>query len=153
MTDQHKNPSRTILLWTIAVAVIAMLLVVPFTIEGDAPRSPQVSHDDDVETRIQPVARFELQTAPAPAAADAGKPRDGATIYNSICGVCHNAGVAGAPKPEDKGNWAPRLALGKEALYKSAIGGKNAMPARGGAADLTDAEVKAAVDHLLKLVK
>jgi cytochrome c5 len=38
-------------------------------------------------------------------------------------------------------------------LYKSAIGGKGAMPPKGGAADLSDGEIKAAVDHLLNLSK
>ena len=44
-------------------------------------------------------------------------------------------------------------AQGKEALYKSAIGGKNAMPPKGGAADLSDAEIKATVDYILTKVK
>jgi cytochrome c5 len=45
------------------------------------------------------------------------------------------------------------VAQGKEALYKSAIGGKGAMPPKGGAADLSDAEIKGAVDHILGKVK
>jgi cytochrome c5 len=105
---------------------------------------------DQADLRIQPVAKFELAKA-APAAA-AG-PKDGATIYNTVCGACHNTGVAGAPKIDDKAAWAPRLATGKEALYKSALGGKNAMPAKGGAADLSDAEIKATVDYMMGKVK
>ena len=74
-------------------------------------------------------------------------------MFNTICTACHTTGAAGAPKAGDKAAWAPRIAQGNETLYKSALNGKNAMPARGGAADLTDAEVKAAVDFLVGKAK
>lgn len=94
-------------------------------------------------------------TTPAPAAApapmagnDAGK-----SVYNKTCALCHAAGVAGAPKPGDKADWAPRLAQGMDTVYKHAIegfnGAKGAMPARGGGASLTDEQVKAAVDFMV----
>lgn len=66
--------------------------------------------------------------------------------------MCHAAGVAGAPKPGDKADWGPRIAQGKETLYKHAIegytGSKGMMPARGGSTSLSDADVKAAVDYM-----
>ena len=69
--------------------------------------------------------------------------------------VANKAGVSTpvpvAPKTGDAGAWAPRLALGHDALTASAIAGKNAMPPRGGAADLTDTEVKRAVAYLANL--
>ena len=65
----------------------------------------------------------------------------------------HAAGVAGAPKAGDKGAWAPRIARGTAELVKSVMNGKGAMPPKGGGADLSDAEVKAAVEHLLGLSK
>jgi cytochrome c5 len=74
-------------------------------------------------------------------------------VYNTVCGACHNTGAANAPKAGDKAAWAPRLGQGKDALYKSAIGGKGAMPPKGGAADLSDGEIKAAVDHLIGQAK
>lgn len=151
MTDpEKKNPSRAIMIGSIVAAVLLMLIVVPFTIKGDKPVVMAAMDADSVDLRIQPVARLELQKAAAPTG---GKPRDGATVYASICGACHGTGVNNAPKAGDKAAWAPRLAQGKETLYKSALGGKNAMPARGGNPDLPDAEVKAAVDHLISLVK
>ena len=39
------------------------------------------------------------------------------------------------------------------ALYASAIKGKNAMPPKGGNLALTDADVNAAVDYIVGLVK
>jgi len=88
--------------------------------------------------------------AAAPAAA--GKP-DGKKVYDTVCAVCHAAGVAGAPKQGDKAAWSPRVKTGMDALYASAIKGKAAMPAKGGNAALADADVKAAVDYMVAASK
>jgi cytochrome c5 len=78
---------------------------------------------------------------------------DGKEVYNANCAMCHAAGVANAPKLGDKAAWGPRVATGKDALVKSALGGKNAMPAKGGNAKLGDDDVKAAVEFMLDAVK
>jgi cytochrome c5 len=93
--------------------------------------------------------------APAPekSAAPASAKADGKKIYESGCVACHGAGVAGAPKAGDKAAWGPRLKLGVNTLYASALKGKGVMPAKGGNAALADAEVKAAVDYLMDLAK
>ncbi len=92
---------------------------------------------------------------PSQTAAALPLPADGVATYDAVCATCHNAGIAGAPKAGDKGAWAPRLAQGKDTLYKHAIegyqGAKGVMPARGGRSDLTDDLVKQAVDHLLAM--
>jgi cytochrome c5 len=74
---------------------------------------------------------------------------DGKKTYDGACGVCHNAGVAGAPKLGDATAWAPRIATGKDALYATSLNGKGAMPAKGGRADISDDNVKAAVDYMV----
>ncbi|NDY93589.1 c-type cytochrome [Ideonella livida] len=93
--------------------------------------------------------------APAPTPAPVAENTVGKGVYNKTCSLCHGAGVAGAPKPGDKADWGPRIAQGKDTLYKHALegftGSKGAMPARGGGASLTDDEVKAAVDHMVSL--
>lgn len=93
--------------------------------------------------------------APAPAEPAAPAMAEnalGKSVYGKTCALCHAAGVAGAPKPGDKADWAPRIAQGKDTLYKNAIegytGSKGMMPARGGGASLSDDEVKAAVDFM-----
>ncbi len=83
-----------------------------------------------------------LAAAPAFAA-------DGKAVYEKTCFACHATGVANAPKFGDKAAWAPRAATGKDALVKSVLGGKGAMPPKGGAGDLSEDDVKAAVDYLL----
>ena len=79
--------------------------------------------------------------------ADAGE-----KLFGSVCTTCHTAGLMGAPKLADKAAWAPRIAQGKETLYKHAIGGyqgkSGVMPARGGS-QASDEEVKAAVDYMV----
>ena len=75
----------------------------------------------------------------------------GRAVYDVQCASCHAAGILGSPRTGDAAAWAPRLAAGKNALYAVAIKGKGGMPARGGNAELTDAQVIAAVNHMLNL--
>ncbi|MEB8431992.1 c-type cytochrome [Cocleimonas sp. KMM 6892] len=79
------------------------------------------------------------------AADDAGK-----KTYDDACKVCHDAGIAGSPKFGDAEAWAPRIETGIEALYTTSLKGKGAMPAKGGRADISDDDVKAAVDYMVK---
>jgi cytochrome c5 len=91
-------------------------------------------------------ATFKEPAAPAPAA-------DGKKVYDATCIACHGTGVANAPKFGDKKAWAEHLMHGTEHLYENALKGKGAMPPRGGNLTLSDADVKAAVDYMLKAVK
>lgn len=81
-------------------------------------------------------------------------PADGTAAYNMACTACHGAGIAGAPKVGDKAAWGPRIAQGKDTLYKHAIEGFNGktgvMPPKGGQAAWPDDLVKQAVDHMLE---
>ena len=76
----------------------------------------------------------------------------GKKIYGNVCSMCHASGAAGSPKPGDKADWGPRIAQGKDMLYKHALegftGAKGVMPARGGSTTLSDEDVKAAVDFM-----
>ena len=77
----------------------------------------------------------------------------GAETYKETCMACHAAGVANAPKLEDKAAWKPRIALGKDVLYASVLKGKGAMPPKAGRADLSDDVIKAAVDYMVGMSK
>ena len=78
---------------------------------------------------------------------------DGQKVYQSACIACHGAGVAGAPMVGNAAAWAARIAAGSDSLYANAINGlvgsSGVMPAKGGNSTLSDAEVKAAVDHMV----
>ena len=138
------------MMWaTIGVAVVLIAIIYPLTNRTFNSAADSAKGNDESDVRIQPVAKFELAKAEAPAASG---PRDGATIYNSVCGACHNTGAAGAPKIDDKAAWAARLAQGKDGLIKSVTNGKGAMPPKGGAT-LSDDEIKGVVDYVLSKVK
>lgn len=93
--------------------------------------------------------------AAEPAAADAAAPAaaaaiDGEAIYKASCFACHGTGAAGAPVVGDAAAWAPRIATGKDALLASALGGKGAMPPKGGAMNRSDEEIAAVVDYMMQ---
>lgn len=138
-----KNSSSKIMYLAIAIAVILMAVVVPFSMSGKGKSDAVGSGGDDVESRIAPVAKIEMQ------AGGGDGPKDGKTVYNTVCAGCHGAGVLGAPKFGDKAAWAPRIAQGLPTLVSHAINGIRSMPARGGAASLTDDEVKAGVEYMV----
>lgn len=78
--------------------------------------------------------------------------KTGAQIVENRCKDCHATGKEGAPKLGDVDAWTPRLKGGVDPLVKNAINGHNAMPARGGMADLSDAEMKSAVVHMVNQI-
>jgi cytochrome c5 len=99
------------------------------------------------------VASAETQREPMQVAAAAPAEVNGQQVYQSACVACHGAGIAGAPKVGDIGQWAARIAKGVDTLYASAVNGvqgsAGVMPARGGNPALSNAEVRAAVDYMV----
>ncbi len=74
--------------------------------------------------------------------------RTGEQIVKQQCSKCHADGKMGAPRIGDRTAWIPRLSHGLDATVRSAINGHGAMPARGGLANLTDAELKSAIVYM-----
>jgi cytochrome c5 len=110
---------------------------------------------DNLATRIKPVANVvtdpAVLVAMTPAKA-ARAPYTGEQVVTNVCSACHGAGVLGAPKIGDATAWGARkkAAGGVDGLLASAQKGKNQMPARGGNPDLSDAELKAAIETMLQ---
>ena len=116
-----------------------------------------------VEERIRPLGRIYLPgeeaAAGEPQVAAAAQPEPVATsmsgpqVYNEACLVCHGSGVGGAPIVGDEAAWAARLAQGADTLYLHALEGFTGqtgyMPPRGARMDLTDDEIRAAVDYIM----
>ena len=75
-------------------------------------------------------------------------PRSGEQIVASTCAKCHQNGTNGAPKVGDQQAWIPRLKQGYDSLVRSAINGHGGMPPRGGAANLTDGELRSAIEYM-----
>ena len=153
---------------SIIVGVSAALLLFIFILVAhhrDIPekvrmdRGVLLAGGSSVAERIKPVGEIAFaaaQTGQSPAknaVATATPARDGQQVYQASCVACHDAGIAGAPKLGDKGQWAKRIAKGLDALYASAVNGvqgsAGVMPAKGGNPALSNAEVRAAVDYMV----
>ena len=165
MTDKRNAVNGSIVLGISATAVLMLFFFILVAHHRGVPdrvqqqRPAQLSAGSSVAERIKPVGQVVVASAEtrkepvkiAAAASPAG--RDGQQIYQAACVVCHGAGIAGAPKLDDKGQWAKRIAKGVDTLYANAINGvqgsAGVMPPKGGNVALSNAEVKAAVDYIV----
>ena len=97
-----------------------------------------------------------LAITPTPAGGASGSaaavPTTGEEAFKQVCSACHGTGLNGAPKAGDKAAWAPRIAQGKDTLYKDAISGKGLMPPKGGTT-WPDATIRMTVDYMISLAK
>jgi len=74
-------------------------------------------------------------------------------IYETACMTCHTTGALNAPKYGDKESWAKSLAKDEATLVSNAINSFNeVVPALDGHSDLSDDEVKRAVQYMLAAV-
>jgi cytochrome c5 len=149
--------------------VIAILVVFTISIAFLArdvgtkqPEDNNPSRATTIEERIKPVADvYEGEAGAAAieqaAATSAGTEKkvafdgslDGELIYKNVCSACHATGAAGAPMVGTPA-MAERAQKGEDTLVHNALNGLNAMPPRGGRADLSDEQIRAAVEFMLK---
>jgi len=148
--------------------VLVLLIIFTFSIaflardvgfKDDSASNP--SRETTMEERIKPVAGVytgEAGAAAIEAAAVASVTEmkvafdgslDAEMIYGSVCSVCHTTGAAGAPIPGSP-LMVERTAKGVDMLTQNAINGLNAMPPRGGRADLSDEQVRVIVEYMIQ---
>jgi cytochrome c5 len=163
MTEKRYATNVSMILGVSIVLILFIFILVAH--HRDVPdrvqqhRGALLGTGSSVAERIKPVGQVEVASAetqkePVKIVAAASSPgRDGQQVYQVSCVACHDAGIAGAPKLGDKGQWAKRIAKGLDTLYASAVNGvqgsAGAMPAKGGNPALSNAEVKAAVDYIV----
>ncbi len=75
--------------------------------------------------------------------------RTGAQVVAATCGKCHQTGEGGAPRIGDRAAWTKRVKDGYSVVVQSALRGHAGMPARGGLAELSDVEVRRAVEYMM----
>lgn len=119
------------LLETIMKNKLVMLLAIPFAIGAGAVQSAEKS-----------------ATSTAAPSAAALSDRTAENVVNSKCIECHGVGKKHAPRIDDRDDWTKRASKGLDALALGAMRGHHGMPARGGRADLTDAEFKNAIFYM-----
>ncbi len=137
----------------VLVGIAVAIGVIANTIDSDDAMNP-VTLQKTAE-RLEPIGAVYTdasQVPAAPAAPAASAERSAEEIVQGVCGACHNTGLLNAPKVGDAADWAARkdAAGGVDGLVASAIKGLGAMPPRGGDASLTDEQVRAAVEAMLK---
>jgi cytochrome c5 len=74
--------------------------------------------------------------------------RSGEQIVKQQCAQCHESGKYGAPRISDRAAWTPRMQKGVDETVRAAIRGHGKMPVRGGLADVTDNELRAAILYM-----
>jgi len=155
-----------------SLLALTILLFALARVVGAMTQREQLRSDPDytagVAQNITPFARVAVagqdnsalaivETRPSAGGTGPAIPETADAAYELACKTCHGAGIAGAPKVGDRAAWAPRIAEGKETLYKHAIEGfagkTGVMPAKGGHANWPDELIRAAVDHMVELEK
>ncbi|SJM71055.1 c-type cytochrome [Psychrobacter piechaudii] len=111
------------------------------------PAAEVVEPEEAAEPEAEAATEVEASTdaaAAAPLSAEAG-----AELYESHCKQCHEKGLLSAPKFGNTTDWAPRIAKGKETLYKHSAEGFKAMPPQA-INGVTVEQVHAAVDYMVE---
>ncbi len=148
-----ENSQLKSILETVGVVVgsliFAMVVIVAATKKDSPEPTPKVVENTVVEEKVaeadvKPVAEVKVAEAISDKTGDSGS-ISGEKIAQKNCALCHASGMMNSPIIGDKGQWAPRIAQGKEMLVNNAIKGIGVMPAKGGNTSLSDAEVAAAV--------
>jgi cytochrome c5 len=147
MSEEHssfiKTPRQLAIVVALAFAVPVGLIVLLSQLVTNVAPGTGADPEAAVLARIEAVGQVTLAAPGAPSGTQSGE-----QVYQAVCKACHEAGLAGAPKLGDKTAWAARIKAGANALYTSAIKGKNAMPPKGGNPDLTDVELQRAVVYM-----
>jgi cytochrome c5 len=128
--------------------IFALLYVTSFALLAGCDGKDSRTVSSNTLTTDTPISQ-NVSTATSPTLSTSSL---GENVYKSTCSICHQSGLRNAPKMGSARDWEPRLAQGKETLYKRALNGyrgeKGSMPSRGSNAKLSEDEVKAAVDYM-----
>lgn len=158
-------------LYSLIIGILVAVAVGLFVLAMEMAERTQAVYTRDtaeyqaaVAERIRPYGEVYLPgeeaNAAAPTVAVVPEPEPVATemtgpqVYNNACNVCHGGGVGGAPVTGDTAAWEARIAKGIDVLYDHAINGFDGdaaapMLAKGGRMELSDQEVRDAVDFMV----
>ena len=151
MSDKHheeghtgpiKNSKQLLITVVLAFILPVILIIGLVNFVGSAPKKGEGVGQQELAQaqRIQKVGSIEIRDANHPL-------RDGEAVFKGQCSACHTAGVSGAPKFGDAGDWAPRLGQGFDALVEAALKGKGAMAPQGGG-EFNDLEIARGVAYM-----
>ena len=141
-TGPIKNPKQLLVtvLASFLIPIFGIIALVYYVVSENKPAAGAVNVEQATAQRIQKVGTVEIR--------DANRAlKTGEEVFKAQCTNCHTSGVAGAPKFGNAGDWGPRIKNGFEALVKSAVGGKNAMPPQAGG-EFEETEIARAVVYM-----
>jgi cytochrome c5 len=156
--DQHFYDTFMLVLGILVAFAIGMYYLANSIAEATpgAYEKGSVTEEQLIDQRLASTSDVQISgdsktqmAAPAPAASAGGAPKSGKDLWQGTCSGCHGTGVLGAPKIGDKAAWAPRIKKGMDVLKDHALHGFNQMPAHGGNASLSDADVAAALEYMV----
>ena len=145
-SDKFLIPQFLVIMFIGFILPISLIIIDTNKSQSSASKEDPKVAETKAKENIQPVAKFELAQAVAEGSASGGK--SGEEVYKAVCSMCHQAGMLNAPKFGDTQAWAPRISQGYETLVQHALKGIRSMPAKGGNASLSDAEVAGAVLYM-----
>lgn len=74
---------------------------------------------------------------------------DGEKSYKEVCSVCHNSGVANAPRLGDQNAWQKLIGEGQVIITAHGYVGVRAMPPKGGKANLSVEQFAEALNYMV----
>ena len=147
MKHENKDSMAPIaLVFGVLVLLAAVIFLVSrlYSVVVQNSTKGEINNEAQVLANIQPVGEVVTgEVAAGPVT------RSGKEVVEAVCASCHGAGVLGAPKIGDNGQWAARFDKGLDGLLKTAISGIGAMPAKGGDPTLTDDELTDSIIYML----
>ncbi|MCX7116274.1 MAG: c-type cytochrome [Gammaproteobacteria bacterium] len=107
--------------------------------------------------RIQPLGAVHVDSkagsspGPVTEAQPVVAERSGEAIFGQYCSICHESGIAGAPKFRNAEEWKPRIekAGGIKGLLPIVNQGLNAMPPKGTCQDCSQEELSRAIEYMM----
>jgi len=99
--------------------------------------------------KIQPILYSILILAFSQSIFAAVKTASGESIYKEVCAVCHNAGVANAPKIGDQNAWKKLIGEGQVIITAHGYVGVRAMPPKGGQDSLSVEQFAEALNYMV----
>ena len=84
---------------------------------------------------------------------EASESIDGKAAYASVCAICHDTGVSGSPRIDDKNAWHPRLDTVKKAILQNLLIPEGSRHPLAGEILLSEAEILASINYMLNRLK
>lgn len=153
----------TRLLWKLDVPsayIIALIICICSTTSAQAKLSGSLT-EEAIAARLQPTAKVSVEQGSGAAqangvattATEEKKVSGPAKIFQDNCKMCHQTGLAGAPKFGNKADWAPRIAEGIDVMVDKAFNGFKGMPPKGNCLSCSREDIKATIEYMISAIK